>query len=383
MKGRGEIFHVGIDLGCFKTSVAATNGQRETCLSFVGYPKDAVSKRLLGNGALFGEEVLEHRLACEVVRPFERGYLKYGKNPSNGNAEELRKHKKAARELLQHAVDLSQPPKRARIYGVIGAPARASIYNKQALLEAADEVFDSVMIVSEPFAVAYGLGFLEDTLVVDIGGGTVDLARMHGSMPTAEDQITLTTAGDYLDEVFFDKIRKSHRNAQITINMARQIKERFSFIQGVDESVIVDLPVAGKPTRFDLTKELKSACEAVAGPIVEAIQELVATFDPEFQQRLRSRILLAGGGSQVRGLDRRIEEALIEYGGGAVRRVNEPVFAGSNGALKLATEMPEEFWQQVTETEDANAQADSETETGSKPETKSKSKAKSKAKASV
>ena len=64
------------------------------------------------------------------------------------------------------------------------------------------------MICSEPFAVAYGLELLEDTLVIDIGAGTVDLCRMHGTMPAEEDQITLTTAGDWLDQQLFASSRR-------------------------------------------------------------------------------------------------------------------------------------------------------------------------------
>jgi rod shape-determining protein MreB len=49
----------------------------------------------------------------------------------------------------------------------------------------------------------------------------------------------------------------------------------------------------------------------------------------------------------MRGLDRLIEEDLQQYGGGKVTKVQEPVYAGANGALKLATDMPEEYWKQV------------------------------------
>ena len=52
----------------------------------------------------------------------------------------------------------------------------------------------------------------------------------------------------------------------------------------------------------------------------------------------------ASGGSQIRGLGRAIEKGLSEYGGGKVTLVEEPQFAGSNGALKIALDMPTEFW---------------------------------------
>ena len=83
-------------------------------------------------------------------------------------------------------------------------------------------------------------------------------------------------------------------------------------------------------------------------PIVEGLAQLIATFDPEFQPRLKQRVLLAGGGSQIKGLDRAIEDAMRErLGEGRVQLVEEPLYAGAAGALKLAEEMPPEFWEKL------------------------------------
>ena len=58
--------------------------------------------------------------------------------------------------------------------------------------------------------------------------------------------------------------------------------------------------------------------------------------------------LLAGGGSQIKGLDtaltREMERVL---GGGKVVRIEEPIYGGANGALKIAHDMPEEFWEKL------------------------------------
>ena len=56
------------------------------------------------------------------------------------------------------------------------------------------------------------------------------------------------------------------------------------------------LPVDGKPTQFDLTEQVRKACSILIDPILKGIHKLVATFDPEFQNRLKNRVLLAGGG---------------------------------------------------------------------------------------
>ena len=69
---------------------------------------------------------------------------------------------------------------------------------------------------------------------------------------------------------------------------------------------------------------------------------------PEFQDRLKSRVLLAGGGSQIAALDVAIElEMQRILGAGKVMRIEEPMFGGANGALKIAHDMPEDFWEKL------------------------------------
>jgi rod shape-determining protein MreB len=204
------------------------------------------------------------------------------------------------------------------------------------------------MIVSEPFAVAYGMNMLEDTLVVDIGAGTTDLCRMHGAIPSEDDQVTSGKAGDFVDEEAFNLIKAAHPDAQFTINMVRDAKERLSFVNDVNDKAIVTWPNKdGKPTQFDVTKELKEACRKIVPDIVAGLRKLVSSYDAEFQKRMLQNVILAGGGSQIRGLDRLIEEDLQQYGGGKVTKVHEPVYAGANGALKLAQDMPEDYWKEV------------------------------------
>src|SRR5579871_1211633 len=76
-EGEKGVLYVGIDLGTSRTSVAASNGVRETVYSFVGYPKDVVAKKLLKKDALFGKEAVEKRLSLDLYRPFEKGVIKY------------------------------------------------------------------------------------------------------------------------------------------------------------------------------------------------------------------------------------------------------------------------------------------------------------------
>lgn len=337
-----ETVYLGIDLGSSRTSITSSTGVRETVWSYVGYAQDHVArKKLGGREVVFGKEAVDNRMAVNLVRPLAEGTFKM-------IGDDCDEDKKAVRDLLQYAVGLSQIPAGSTVYAVIGAPAEASVKGKAAIVEAASTVIDSVIVCSEPFAVAYGLDFLDDTLVIDIGAGTVDLCRVHGTMPKAEDQRTHCTAGDTLDKTLSENIKQTHPEAQFSINMVRDFKERFSSVSKNMDAAKVTMPVAGKPQEFEITQQVFDACSTLVPPTVEALHDLIATYDPEFQEKMRGNILLGGGGSQISGLGRAIEEALSEYGGGNVTTVEEPQYAGSNGALKVALDMPEEYWSEFT-----------------------------------
>lgn len=340
------ILYVGIDLGSSRTSVAASNGVRETVWSYVGYPKDHVARKLLGRDRLFGHDAFEKRLSLNLIRPFAKGLIKH---TTDADEQVIQDHLNAAKDLVRHAISLCRPRPDELVYGVIGAPAQASIRNQQLLIEAAGDVLDAVMVASEPFAVAYGLGRLEDTLVVDIGAGTVDLCRLRGTMPGQEDQITLTSGGDWLDAELEQLIRDKAPDADFTIHQVKETKEKYAHVSQDGTPIRMELLVNGKPSAFDITEIVREGCGRMVPPMVEAIHQLVATFDPDFQKRLRENVLLAGGGSQIRGLELVLEEAMRErLGSGGVTRIEEPQYAGANGALALAQDLPEDFWKRLS-----------------------------------
>lgn len=342
------MFYVGMDLGTFKTSVASSAGKRDVIYSAVGRPKDHVAQSLLGREVVFGKDIFEHRLALNIIRPFEKGVLKYNNPKEAGLLQEaMDNYCEAAQLLVEHAVALMRPPKGVPVYGVIGAPSRASIVNKKVLLDAARTSFEAVMIVSEPFTIAYGMNRLSDTLVIDLGAGTIDICPIFGTFPAEKDQVTIPIGGDVIDEHFYNRVRALYPKAQLSLNMAREIKEKYGFVHDVNEKALVMLPVDGKPKQFDVTVPLKEACQTIVPPILEGLREVIAHLDPEFQQRMLNNIVLGGGGSQLKGLDRVIEENLKEYGGARVKKVGDAVYAGAVGALKLAMNLPPGSWNEL------------------------------------
>ncbi len=365
---RRKVLNIGIDLGTSRSVIACDNGVRTFVPSFVGYPKDAVSRKMFKSDIVYGDEAMRNKMALNLYRPFDKGQLKYSDTVDRErDMAQYKKTVKVARDLLKHLVKLglddddNEFADQVTVRAVLGAPALASQKNKKNLLEVADGIIDDVMVATEPFCVAYGLGLFTNALIIDIGAGTVDLCRMHGTIPTTEDQITTLKAGDFVDKVFFDLIMKQHPDANFTVNMIKQFKEDNAQLSDKVESVHIELPVNGKPTRYDVTEELKLACRAIVPDIVEGIKKLISGFDPEFQRGLKENVILAGGGSQIVGLKKEIEVYMQQHlGYGRVTKVEEPLYAGANGALKLCKDMPDEYWLQVRSKTQTSAHSEPE-----------------------
>jgi len=330
-----NILFVGIDLGTSRSSISASNSTREWIESYVGWPKDFISLQVVGKPVLFGSEALKNRLSLDLCRPLEHGVIKEG----------IEKNEEAVKEIIKYLIELAKPASEQKIHAVVGVPADTLKVNKLSIRKAVSEFVHSLMVVSEPFAVAYGMNLLNNSLVIDIGAGTTDFCIMHGTIPSEEDQKTILTAGDYIDEQLFSYLNEKYPNSKFNKNMVRQFKEKYSFVRDIPEDMRVEIPVGGKPVMHDIKNEIKRACESILPAIVETTTEMIARFDPEFQMKIKNNIVLAGGGSLIRGLREYLQDALKEYGQCNVTCVEDPLFAGSNGALKLAEDMPVKYWE--------------------------------------
>jgi len=328
---------LGIDLGTSRTAVMSNRGAKTMVSSVVGYPKDIIAIKLLGESHIIGGEAVEKRSYLDLYYPLQDGVLK----------EASERDLEAARLLIKHAVDLAEPRQRDEVCGIIGVPARASIANKGHLLEIAKEYMELAMVVSEPFMVAYNMNKLKNSIVVDIGAGTIDMCAMKGTVPTADDQVTIIKGGDYIDELLEKAIIESYPGVQMTTHLARTIKERHAFVGEPSERVFARLREEGKPKSFDLTDEVRVACETIVADIVENLETLIQRFDPEDQDEAIRNIIVAGGGSQIKGLDVLITKSLGDYGDVQVQCVDDPEYAGCAGALKLSEDLPPKYWDQI------------------------------------
>jgi rod shape-determining protein MreB and related proteins len=127
----------------------------------------------------------------------------------------------------------------------------------------------------------------------------------------------------------------------------REWKEQHSFVGEAPGPVIVSAPVDGVPTEFDITDEMRAACESIVPPIVETMLALLSQVDPEFQQRVRDNITLAGGGALIRNLGKTFEAALARVGGGKVTVTEAPTFVGSDGGLAIAQDAQDSDWDRL------------------------------------
>ncbi len=329
--------YVGIDLGTSSSAIVASNGNKNWVESYVGWPKDFIASKVLGKSILFGSEAIKNRLSINIFRPFEHGVIKEG----------TEMEEEAVKQLIRHLIQLVKPLKDQKVLAVVGVPAESFKVNRIAIRKAVADYVHSIIVVSEPFSVAYGLNLLNKAMIIDIGAGTVDFCIMHGTIPTEENQRTILTAGDYIDQQLFKILSEKFPRSKFNQNMIRTFKEKNSFIGESQEKIKVKIPVEGKPVLHDITAAIKSSCESILAPLTETASEMIADFDPEYQNKILNNIVLAGCGSQITGLSEYIKDALKDYGTCNVSTVQDPLFAGANGSLALALEMPKDYWKKL------------------------------------
>ena len=142
-------------------------------------------------------------------------------------------------------------------------------------------------------------------MVVDIGGGTTDVAvaALGGVVAST----CLTTAGDQFDEALIQYVRQTH-GLLIGARTAEEVKCAIGQVAGEGEET---LAVKGRclntglPREVTLSgKETETAFAPVAQTIVSAVQDVLERTPPELAADVAvSGILLTGGGSLLRGMD--------------------------------------------------------------------------------
>nr|CAX83791.1 Magnetosome protein MamK (MreB-actin-like) [uncultured bacterium] len=333
---------VGFDFGTSCTALMTNRGHKELIRSVVGYPKDMIGIKLLGAPYVVGAKAYEMRSYVDLRSPLQDGVLR----------EYVERDLDAARHFVGHVIDTLGPRPDEEVCVIVGAPARASNTNKDLLMKVFQEFTDVVQVISEPFLVAYGRGTLVKSMVIDIGAGTVDICVLKGVMPGQKSQITVNRAGNFVDEQLMGIIVETYPDVQMNLHMARAIKEQHGFIGVPEKQIMADLRAEGRPVSYDVTEAVRAACETLMPSIMEGIEKLIQTSPPEDQGSILKNIVVAGGGSRVKGIAQYISGRLRGYGEVGVSCVSDPDFAVAAGALKLAQELPPRYWEQLGSTTD-------------------------------
>ena len=332
----GERLYVGIDLGTYQSTIASSAGSSHTIETVVGRPKDPIARNFLGRDVLFGNDALKNKLACNIYRPMAAGV-----------AQDDDANLAAAKAFVSHLLETVDPEEFDEVFGVICSPSHVSFTDKSNLVATLRGQVNAIMVVTEPFATAFGIEEIAGSIVVDIGAGTTDIARIYGTFPTEEDQITLQEAGDWIDEELMDLIKKKYTGAQVTKDMVRRWKEEVSYVGGDPREAIVELSVEGKKQVVDIGDLVQEACELIIPKIGNGVKQIVAGADPEYQPILRNNVIISGGGSLIEGLAARVADEIADIGDVNVWCIEDPIEKVATGALSLAEQMPDEMFTSI------------------------------------
>jgi len=239
--------------------------------------------------------------------------------------------------FIEKALGKRSPFLRPRV--VISVPTGVTAVEERAVREAALQAgAKEAFLIEEPMAAAVGAGLPvhEPTgnLIVDIGGGTTEVAVISlGGIVTAK---SVRLAGDEMDEAIMQQLKKGH-NLLIGERTAEEIKINIGSAMWDEPPVKYEVRgrdlISGLPQTVAVSsEEINRALSEPVSAIVEAIKVCLERTPPELASDIMDKgIIMAGGGSLLRGLDQLIalETNMPVY------VCEEPLFAVAKGTGKV------------------------------------------------
>ena len=190
------------------------------------------------------------------------------------------------------------------IIGLVGDTSQVDMDLVRAL-----DIVENVKRIQEPFKNA-NRKFHNEDLVVDIGGGTADIAVI--SLSGVVESASIKIAGDKFDEAVVKYIRKKH-NVLIGDRTAEELKMSIGCVFPRPEEVTMEIKgrclMTGLPRVFSVSSsEMIEAFEEVSSRILEAIHGVLERTPPELVADISTNgIVMTGGGSLLWGFDKLIE----------------------------------------------------------------------------
>ena len=190
-------------------------------------------------------------------------------------------------------------------------------------------------MIEAPMAAAIGVGLPvrepAGNMIVDMGGGTTEVAII--SLAGIVLSRSVRVGGDEMDEAIVQYLKRVY-NLMIGERTAEEIKIQIGSAYPLNEEVSMEVKgrdlVAGLPKTLTITsEEIREALQEPVSAIIEAIRITLERCPPELSSDLVDRgLVLAGGTSQLRGMDKLIAEQT----GLPVHVAEDPVSAVAEGS---------------------------------------------------
>jgi rod shape-determining protein MreB len=199
---------------------------------------------------------------------------------------------------------------------VIAIPSGITAVEKRAVRDSAERAgARSVELIEEPKAAAIGVGLpvaeAAGNMIIDVGGGTTEFAVISlGGLVYAK---SIRIAGDEMDDSIIEYLRKTY-NLMVGERTSEEIKIRVGSAYPLEEELNMDVRgrdlISGLPKTISITSvEIREALHDPVQAIVDASKSTLEQTPPELAADLIDHgIVMAGGGSLLRGLDKRIAE---------------------------------------------------------------------------
>jgi rod shape-determining protein MreB len=240
-------------------------------------------------------------------------------------------------------------PPRPRV--VVGVPSGVTEVEKRAARDATlNANARDAYVVEEPMAAAIGAGLPVDepmgSMIVDIGGGTTEVAVI--SLGGIVINKSLRTAGDEIDEAVVQFARREY-NLLIGERMAEKAKIAAGSAYPLDQEITVVLRgrdlLTGLPKMVEVSSvELREGIATPVNNIVQAVRQALEETPPELVADIMEHgITLAGGGSLLHGLDKRIaaETRMPVY------IAEDPLSCVARGAGKMVEEFENKVYHDI------------------------------------
>ena len=217
--------------------------------------------------------------------------------------------------MLQGFINKINFSRMARPRMVICVPSGVTEVERRAVKDSGERAnAREVYLIEEPVAAAIGIGLDISqpigNIIVDIGGGTTEIAVI--SLNGVVTKETIRIAGDEMDESILQWFRNEHK-LEIGLGMSESIKKSVgSAMQMSIKTISVrgrDL-VSGIPKTIEVSSdEIRQALKDPVNAIVEAVKRCLEQTPPELAADILERgIIVAGGGSLLKGIDQIIRE---------------------------------------------------------------------------